>query len=116
MKLNTNDECEKKKVRCKSLVIQEHGAVYRTTYTKKFANRQAWVKPDPNQIFSYIPGTVTKVCVKVGDKVKKGDRMLVLEAMKMLNSIEIPHDSVIKKVNVTAGDKIPKGFLMLEVE
>ena len=116
MKLNTDDDCKKKKVRCKSLVIQEHGAKYRTTYTKKYMNRKKWEKPDPDHIFSFIPGTITKICVKEGEVVKKGDNLLVMEAMKMLNIIEIPRDSTIKKIHVKNGDKIPKGYLLVEVE
>lgn len=116
MKFNVSDECAKKKLRCKTLVIQVHGAKYRTTFTKKFENRKPWIKPDPNQILSYIPGTVKDIFVREGDCVKKGDKLLILEAMKMLNAIEIPHDGTIKKIHIKPEDKIPKGFLMVEME
>ncbi|MBN1950155.1 MAG: acetyl-CoA carboxylase biotin carboxyl carrier protein subunit [Bacteroidales bacterium] len=114
--VNTTDECEKKKLKCKTLVIQEHGTKYRTTFNKKFENRKHWVKPNPNNVFTFIPGTITDVCVKPGDKLRKGDKMLVLEAMKMLNSIEISRDATIKEVFVKKGDRIPKGHLIIEIE
>jgi biotin carboxyl carrier protein len=42
--------------------------------------------------------------------------MLMLESMKMLNTIEVPMDGKVCKINIKTGDKIPKGFLMVEFE
>ncbi len=108
------NNCKDKKVRCKTLII--HGGKYRTTYTTKFENRKKWVKPDQNQIISYFPGTVNELLIREGDIVKKGEKMLILEAMKMLNTIEVPFNGMIRKIHVNVGDKIPKGFLMIEFE
>jgi biotin carboxyl carrier protein len=108
------DDCSNKKVRCKTLII--HGEKYRTTFTKKFENRKKWKKPDIKHLYSYIPGTVGDIYVKEGDKVKKGDQLLLLEAMKMLTTIEVPVDGKIRKINIKTGDKIPKGFVMIEFE
>lgn len=105
-------DCGGKKIRCKTLVI--HGGKYKTTFTRKFENRKVWIKANPKEIYSFIPGTITELKVKVGDKVKAGEKMLVFEAMKMLNSMTCPQDGFIKTVNIKVGDKIPKGFLMLE--
>ena len=105
-------ECGNKKVRCKTLII--HGEKYRTTYTKKFENRQKWEKPDAKKVLSYIPGTITKLFVEDGKTVKKGEKMLVLEAMKMQNTISYPLSGKIKNVNVKVGDRIPKNFLLVE--
>ncbi len=112
--LVVKDNCKDKKVRCKTLII--HGGKYRTTYTWKFENRKSWIKPDENQIISYIPGTVNDLFIKDGDIVKKGDKMLILEAMKMLNTITAPHDGMIGRIHIAAGDRIPKGYLMIEFE
>ena len=105
-------DCGNKKVRCKTLVIQ--GEKYRTTYTKKFENRKNWEKPDVKKVLSYIPGTITKLFVENGKSVKKGEKMLVLEAMKMQNTINFPLSGKIKAVNVKVGDKIPKNFVLVE--
>jgi len=92
------------------------GVKYRTTYNKKFENRKKHVKPDLNKISSFIPGTVIKVTVKEGQNCKAGDKLLVLEAMKMLNQITLPVDAKITKINVSEGDKVSKGTVMVEFE
>ncbi|MCW3786357.1 biotin/lipoyl-containing protein [Plebeiibacterium sediminum] len=93
-----------------------HTMEYQTKVTKKYANRKAWQAPDPNEIKSYIPGTIIKINVKVGDKVKEGESLLVLEAMKMQNQIAMPFDGTVKEICVKEGDKIPKNELMVVIE
>lgn len=53
-----------------------------------------------------MPGTLVKVNVKVGDAVKKGDVLCVLEAMKMENDIMAPADGVVASVEVTQGASV----------
>jgi len=89
---------------------------YRTLVTKKFLNRKKYEVPNMKHVKSYIPGTVIKVMAKRGKKLKKGDTMLILEAMKMRNKIIMPFDGKIKVVHVKAGEMIPKDFLMVEIE
>ncbi|HNZ85376.1 MAG TPA: biotin/lipoyl-binding protein [Paludibacteraceae bacterium] len=89
---------------------------YKTLLTKKFKNRKVWEAPNPNNIKSYIPGTIIELNVKPGQKVKQGELLLRLEAMKMQNRIDMPFDGIIKSVNVNVGEKIPKNFLMIEIE
>ena len=98
----------------KELTIR--GDTYWTTFTKKFLNRKKWEKADPKKVNSFIPGTVREVFVKAGDEVKMYDKLLVLEAMKMMNTIYAHVDGKIKTVAVSAGDKLPKGVLMIEFE
>ncbi len=105
-------ECHEKKDSCKTIII--HGEEYITTFTKKYENRKKWVKPNEKNVFSFIPGTIAEIFVKEGQTVKKGDKMLLLEAMKMMNTMTYPISGTIAKVNVKVGDKIPKGFLMVE--
>jgi len=89
---------------------------YKTKLTKKFENRVKYVDPNPNHILSYIPGTICEVFVKEGQRVKEGESLLILEAMKMRNQITMPHTGVIKSIKVSSGDKIPKNHLMVEIE
>ncbi|MGQ8336056.1 biotin/lipoyl-containing protein [Sunxiuqinia sp. A32] len=100
----------------KKEVIIVHSAVYETEYTNKYRNRVNWEEPNFNHIYSFIPGTIIDVFIKTGEKVKKGDTLLILEAMKMHNNVEMPFDGKIVKINVKAGDKIPKKFLMIEIK
>ncbi|WP_163716596.1 acetyl-CoA carboxylase biotin carboxyl carrier protein subunit [Mangrovibacterium lignilyticum] len=92
-----------------------HSAVYKTEYTEKYRRRIKWEKPDENQLHSFIPGTIIDVFVKPGDKLKEGDPLLILEAMKMHNLVQMPFDGKIATIKVKAGDKIPKGTLMIEI-
>ncbi len=107
---------EAPKVRYSSLMLQEQGAKYKTLLTEKYKNRPKWEEPDPKKISSEIPGTVIKVYVEEGQKVKEGDLMMVLEAMKMKNKIYFPIDGTVKKIYVTEEEKIPKNHLMIELK
>ena len=95
--------------------IHECGRVYKTRYTRKFVERKKWEAPDPSQVRSIIPGSVTEVLVKPGDKVKKGSKLMIYEAMKMKNVIVSPFDAVIESVEVKAGDKLPKGAFLVKL-
>lgn len=67
-------------------------------------------------LFTQMPGKVVKVNSKVGDKVVKGQTLLILEAMKMENEIKSGIDGVVKAIHVKAGDALENGILMMEVE
>ncbi|MBS1518426.1 MAG: biotin/lipoyl-binding protein [Bacteroidetes bacterium] len=66
-----------------------------------------------NDIVSPMPGIIKKLNVKEGQEVKKGDVLLVLEAMKMENEIKAKKDSVIKKVCVEEMSSVEKNELLL---
>ncbi len=106
-------DCEGKKIRCRSLCID--GTKYRTTLHKKYQKRGPWSKHEKNKVYSFIPGTILKVFVKEGQCVRKGDNLLILEAMKMQNLIKSPVEGIVKSLNVQGGTKVPKGKLMVEL-
>jgi pyruvate carboxylase len=89
---------------------------YRTTVTKKFASRKPYEPPNSKKIIAFIPGTIMKVFVKDGAKVKKGDVLLILQAMKMDNHLLASRTGVIKKVYVKTGDLVPKNHLLVEIK
>lgn len=60
-----------------------------------------------------MPGTILDVKVKVGDVVKKGQLVAILEAMKMENEILAPQDATIASVNVSKGQQVNSGDLIL---
>lgn len=64
-------------------------------------------------IRSPMPGTILRVVIAPGDIVKKGDTLIILEAMKMENEILAPEDGNIKEVNVTQGASVNAGDLLL---
>ena len=76
-------------------------------------------KADPtkeNHIAATMPGTVLKVVGEKGLKVKRGDHLLVTEAMKMETTVQAPFDGTIQEIYVTAGDGISTGDLLIEME
>lgn len=60
-------------------------------------------------VTSPLPGVIIAVKVNVGDKVKAGQEVAVLEAMKMENSIEATHDGTVTAINVAKGDSVLEG-------
>lgn len=68
------------------------------------------------EIKAPMPGLVLEVAVADGQAVKEGDSILILEAMKMENSILIHVDATIKRVAVKAGQAVEKGQVLVELE
>jgi 3-methylcrotonyl-CoA carboxylase alpha subunit len=63
-----------------------------------------------------MPGTVVKVLVEEGDEVEEGQTLLVLEAMKMEQSVEAPHAGTVRSLPFGEGDPIPGGAVLAELE
>ena len=63
-----------------------------------------------------MPGKVIDVKVKDGDKVRRGQPVVVLEAMKMEHTISAPSDGVIKRVKFAAGELVDEGVELVEFE
>ena len=62
-----------------------------------------------------MPGNIMKVNCKVGASVKKGDVLIVLEAMKMENDIVCDQDGVVASVNVAKGDSVETGAVVVTI-
>lgn len=62
-----------------------------------------------------LPGVVTKILVSAGQAVKKGDTVLVLEAMKMENNITAEADGSVTGICVSAGDSVMEGTTLLTI-
>ena len=68
------------------------------------------------EIRSAMPGKVVRLLAVVGQKVEKGDGIIVVEAMKMQNEIKSPKDGVIKTVNVEEGETVNAGEVLVVIE
>ncbi|HNP24779.1 MAG TPA: acetyl-CoA carboxylase biotin carboxyl carrier protein subunit [Panacibacter sp.] len=68
------------------------------------------------EIKAPMPGLVLQVSVKEGQEVKEGERILILEAMKMENSITLHTNATIKKIRVINGQAVEKGQVLVELE
>ena len=62
-----------------------------------------------NAVKSPLPGVITEIKVKVGDEVKAGDTVVVLEAMKMENDIVAPEDGTVASINAAVGSAVEAG-------
>lgn len=67
------------------------------------------------KISAPMPGTILGVNVNVGDKIEKGQTLLVLEAMKMENEIAAPEAGMVSSVNVNVGDSVESGQLLVSM-
>ena len=67
-------------------------------------------------ILAPMPGKIISVEAKPGDEVKAGDKLIVMEAMKMEMSLDAPRDGVIASVNVSTDDLVSDGDVLLELE
>ena len=63
-----------------------------------------------------MPGTILDVCVSVGDVVKQGQTVMILEAMKMENEIAAPVAGKIASINVNKGATVESGVLLYTIE
>lgn len=70
----------------------------------------------PGAITAPIAGRVVRVLVSVGDQVKEGDTLLILEAMKMENEIHAPKEGVVQEVAVVAGARVSDGDVLVVVQ
>ncbi len=63
-----------------------------------------------------LPGTIFKMNVSIGDSIKMGDTLLIMEAMKMENNIQAEADGVVKTIMVKEGDAVLQDDILLELD
>ena len=68
------------------------------------------------KINSPMPGKILNIKANVGDSVKKGDVLLLLEAMKMENEIVATEDGVVSSINVTVGSEVEAGDVLVTLK
>ncbi|MDE7305215.1 MAG: acetyl-CoA carboxylase biotin carboxyl carrier protein subunit, partial [Alistipes sp.] len=69
-----------------------------------------------NTVNAPLPGRIIEVLVKVGDTVKADDEVVVLEAMKMENSITTDYAGKVKQILVEPGQTVPTDAVLVEIE
>ncbi|MFN8672155.1 MAG: acetyl-CoA carboxylase biotin carboxylase subunit [Candidatus Sericytochromatia bacterium] len=99
-----------------NVVVYKEQTAKSSSSIKKVTKKKDNSSSDSNEVLSQMAGTVVKTQVKKGDTVKKGDVLLILEAMKMESDINSPKDGVIKEVLVNAGESILSGQVMVVFE
>lgn len=68
-----------------------------------------------NDLKAPMPGLVLDVLVQEGQRITKGENLLVLEAMKMENNLKATSDAVVKKIKVVKGDRVEKNEVLIEL-
>lgn len=92
---------------------QQPAAVAQTEKSEKPAKETAAAKG--MKVMAPLPGTITEVKVKVGDTVKDGDTVVVLEAMKMQNNIEAECNGTVTAILVSKGDTVMEGDALITI-
>lgn len=70
----------------------------------------------PDKIKAPMPGKITKIFVKQGQLVKKGDALIVMEAMKMEYTLKSDLETIVEKVNVQMNDQVTLGSLLVQLK
>lgn len=73
-------------------------------------------KGNKNEVGAPMPGTVIDIRVKEGDKVEKGQPLVVLSAMKMEMVVQAPKAGIVKKLDISNGMKLEGDDLLMTVE
>jgi|WetSurMetagenome_2_1015567.scaffolds.fasta_scaffold16784_2 biotin carboxyl carrier protein len=89
---------------------------YEVRLTPKFLKRKPYIPADPKKVKAVIPGIIRNIFVKKGQKIKRGDNLLILEAMKMKNFVKSSKDGLIKTVYIKTGEMVVKDQLLIEFE
>jgi biotin carboxyl carrier protein len=106
------EQKDSKKLNYKSLLVES--IRYKTLLTKKYEDKKPFERINSKIITAFIPGTIVEVFVKKNKRVKQGEKLLLLEAMKMKNEIKAPFYGVIKEINVIPGDKVNNKDCLIE--
>jgi len=98
-----------------SLVVFDLGEAYE--FTLDTGERSAGeASAGDGAILSPMPGKIVSVAAKAGAKLKKGDAILVLEAMKMEHTLTAPFDGKLAELNAKAGAQVSEGVLLAKLE
>ena len=94
----------------KTTVVRQ--AVAQTTVV----NKPAVAGAGKSGVKSPLPGVILDIKVNVGDTVKKGQTIIILEAMKMENNINADKDGTVTAISVNKGDSVLEGSVLVTIE
>jgi pyruvate carboxylase len=89
--------------------------ISKTDQVQRYVMRKVFTAVNANHITAFMPGTVGHIYVKKGEKVKKGETIIILQCMKMDNELQAPFDAKIKSINVKTGENVVKDSVLIEL-
>jgi acetyl/propionyl-CoA carboxylase alpha subunit len=98
-----------------AMIVFDHGDVYEFTLDTG-ERAEGEVTAGDGAILSPMPGKIVSVAAKAGAKLKKGDPILVLEAMKMEHTLTAPFDGKLAELGGKAGDQVAEGAVLARIE
>ena len=110
------DESQAPKAAAIAAAVKRPSAAPRTETGEKVVNKPAAPAGSASAVKSPLPGTIMSFKVSVGDTVKAGDTVCVLEAMKMENDIHTQKGGVVKKICANVGDAVLEGADIMIIE
>ena len=104
----------------RTVTVELNGMTRETFIADKQLAPKARLRPkadlkNPAQVPAPIPGLIASIAVSVGHKVSKGDKLLMLEAMKMQTTISAPIDGVVEEIHVSLNDTVESKDLLLSL-
>jgi len=106
------DEANAVRLSSGSIAVMENGETYVVQPYDPFAAADA-AGAATDRIVTPMPGKVIQLLVKAGDKVRRGQALAVLEAMKMEHTLSAPADEIVESVGVSAGDQVAEGAVVI---
>jgi pyruvate carboxylase len=104
----------------RTVTVELNGMTRETFIADKQLAPKAKLRPkadlkDPAQIGAPIPGLIASIAVSVGHKVNKGDKLLMIEAMKMQTTVSAPLDGVVEEIHVALSETVESKDLLLKL-
>jgi glutaconyl-CoA/methylmalonyl-CoA decarboxylase subunit gamma len=96
------------------LVIDDTG--YETEIPEGYIRKTKKEATGKKEIRAIIPGVISDITVRKGQMIKEGQVVVILEAMKMQNSVEAETDGKVAEILVSIGDRVAKGQLILRID
>lgn len=103
-------------VAVKPAVVHQAVAPTKPAVQTTVVNKPAPVAGGKSGVKSPLPGVILDIKVNVGDTVKKGQTIIILEAMKMENNINADKDGTVTAISVNKGDSVLEGSVLVTIE
>ncbi len=90
--------------------------VQKVTGSQSARAREASIEEAPKQVTPPMPSVVVRILVQEGDRVEKGQGLVVVTAMKMETTLKAPYAGAVRKINTQPKSKVMPGDILVEIE